>query len=82
MHAAHVFAPGRIQESTPGELFMYSVRFFRQKGPMSFGRFWGGQGGSKGGQKGKTENGVSLGDSQRCSKRCLVFSALQELPLT
>ena len=29
MHAAYVFAPGRIQESTPGELFMY---WFRARG--------------------------------------------------
>ena len=29
IHAAHVFAPGQIQESTPGELFMY---WFRARG--------------------------------------------------
>ena len=26
IHAAHVFTPGRIQENTPGELFMYCFR--------------------------------------------------------
>ena len=26
MHAAHVFAPGRIQENIPGEFFMYWFR--------------------------------------------------------
>ena len=29
IHAAHVFAPGRIQENIPGELFMY---WFRARG--------------------------------------------------
>ena len=29
IHAAHVFTPGRIQENTPGELFMY---WFRARG--------------------------------------------------
>ena len=29
IHAAHVFAPRRIQENTPGELFMY---WFRARG--------------------------------------------------
>ena len=29
IHAAHVFTPGRMQENTPGELFMY---WFRARG--------------------------------------------------
>ena len=32
IHAAHVFTPGRIQENTPGELFMY---WFRARGIFS-----------------------------------------------
>ena len=33
IHAVHVFAPGRMQENTPGELFMY---WFPARGVISF----------------------------------------------
>ena len=70
IHAAHVFTPGRIQENTPGELFMYWFRARGQAGDLHLISVHGlsiSSGAAK--QQGSRERGPDHADQAECCSK-------------